>query len=208
MSFIQTDSKSIWKNNSVPLCLFMVLCITTWSWNMWDRLSMKQLNQIWQHHTTALVVQIQHIFSVSAIINPLLDIALPVSYIFCSIWLVYTPAVLDYLPGSVFLQFCLVSSAGIPRLWQPFQNCLYQSVIFSFGDTLVCCCCCSGFFSYDISHYSPIHCFRYLNIKIILINNLFIYLWSTDILIYFFFSCGNNRTRMYIINKEIIVPVL
>lgn len=106
---------------------------------------MKQLNQIWQHHTTALVVQIQHIFSVSAIINPLLDIALPVSYIFCSIWLVCTPAVLDYLPGSVSLQFCLVSSAGIPRLWQPFQNCLYQSVIFSFGDSLVCCCCCSGF---------------------------------------------------------------
>lgn len=77
---------------------------------------MKQLNQIWQHHTTALVIQIQHIFSISAIINPLLDTGLPVCYIFCSIWLVCTPAVLDYLPGSVSLQFCLVSSAGIPRL--------------------------------------------------------------------------------------------
>lgn len=68
-----------------------------------DRLSMKQLNQIWQHHTTALVIQTQHIFSIFAIINPLLDTGLPMSYIFRSNWLVCTPAVLDYLPGSVSL---------------------------------------------------------------------------------------------------------
>lgn len=115
---------------------------------MWDRLSKKQLNQIWEHHETALVIKIERIFSISATINPLLDTGLPVSYIFWIICLVHTPAVLDYFPGSVSLQFCLVSSAGIPSFWQPFQNCLYQSVIFSFGDTLVHCCYCSG--SYDI----------------------------------------------------------
>lgn len=62
------------------------------------------------------------------------------SCIFCSIWLVCTPAVLDYLPSSVSLKFCLASSVEIPGLWQLFQKCLYQSVIFSFGDPLIHWC--------------------------------------------------------------------
>lgn len=139
---------------------------------MWDRLNVKQRNQIWKHRMTALVREMQHIFSISAIINSLLDTAhfpcLTSSAISYSV-------VLDSLPCSVSLIFCFVSSAGISRLWQPFQNHLYQYVRFYFWWHTCTLLLHLWIFSYVISHYCPIHCYSSLNIDIIwlIIHSLF-----------------------------------
>lgn len=63
MVFIQTESKHI-KKTPPQLCLSMMLCANTGSWNMWDRLNVKQCNQRWKHHMTALFREMHPIFNV------------------------------------------------------------------------------------------------------------------------------------------------
>lgn len=203
MSFIQTDSKSIWKNNSIPLCLFMVLCAIRWSWNMWDRLNMKQLNQIRQHHMFALAIRIWHAFSISAIINPLLDTGLPVSCNFCHIWIVCLHAVLNDRPGCasaiLFSLFCW-DYQGLATIPEPPLSISDLLFWWQSGTFLLLFC----ILTHVTSHDCPIHCICPLNITIIFINDLFNFLWSN---MYFALLSIVEITRLRIIKKE-IVPII